>query len=280
MSSLTFEEFCETLQPIGEVPTVDAETRASIQKAAVAIAALPRITRSSLAHLIEEHPDWVPYLALCCRLSQEKLKSALRHGLKTSGWITLARTKPASIIELLDDRFGLIEEVRGQRRRRWTFADVLVERQSARVNAAGTIGIGRQLEDEVEQIVASLGIPYLMRTKFVGAHRRTAPCDVAIPGGGDAAEIVIAVKSFGSTGSKQSDAAREFEELVAVRAPHQFAYAFCDGIGWLGRQADLRRILALSESRQLDGVFNLSMAAQFRITLEEAARRRGLLPAN
>jgi len=102
---------------------------------------------------------------------------------------------------------------------------------------------------------------------------------VAIPAGRGRSEIVIGIKSFGSTGSKQTDAAREFEEMAEVR-DRQFAFAFCDGIGWLRRQSDLRRILALWEQRRLSGVYNLSMMAEFKTALEDAARRTGLLPAS
>ena len=179
---------------------------------------------------------------------------------------------------MLDERFDLVAEVGAQRSRNWTFADMLVERLSAGVNAAGTVSIGRQVENAVEELVASIGLPYRMRSEFVGRHGRIVPCDVAIPDAGDQAEIIIAIKSFGSTGSKQTDAAREFEELADAHASHQFAYAFCEGIGWLRRASDLRRIFALWERRQLDGVFNLSMMADFKAELEEAARRRGLLP--
>ncbi len=279
MDPIPFEQFRDSLQPVGAVATINVSLRASIQEAADALSALSQVNRESLAGLIREHPAWVPVLALCCRLSQEKLKSALQHGLKTSGWVTLARNNPTSVIALLDEQFDLVAEVIGQRERQWTFADVLVDRQSSRTNAAGTVSVGRVLENAVEELVRLLGLPYEMRVEFVGRGGRTAPADVAIPAGRGRSEIVIGIKSFGSTGSKQTDAAREFEEMAEVR-DRQFAFAFCDGIGWLRRQSDLRRILALWEQRRLSGVYNLSMMAEFKTALEDAARRTGLLPAS
>jgi hypothetical protein len=279
LEPIPFDQFRDSLQPVGAVAVVAASTRAAIQEAADALSSLPEVNRDSLAAFIHEHPAWVPILGLCCRLSQERLKSALQHGLKTSGWVTLARNNPESVIQLLDEQFDLVAEVIGQRERRWTFADVLVERQSSRTNAAGTVSVGRVLENLVEELVKSLGLPYEMRVEFVGRGGRTAPADVAIPAGGTRSEIVIGIKSFGSTGSKQTDAAREFEEMAEVR-DRQFAFGFCDGIGWLRRQSDLRRILALWEQRRLSGVYNLSMMAEFKAALEDAARRTGLLPAS
>ncbi len=277
MEPVSLEAFLKSLQPVGSVQALDPATRADLQKAADAIQGLGDITRSTLADLIHEHPEWVPVLADCCRLSREKLKSALRHGLGTEGWVTLARQDPAAIIDLLDEQFDLVAEVAGQRTRTWSFADVLVERQSARSNAAGTVSIGRILEDQVEELVASIGLACEMRTEFVGRGGRRGPADVAIPAGGDAAEIVVAIKSFGSTGSKQTDAAREFEEMADVR-DRQFAFAFCDGIGWLRRKADLARVLKLWSGKRINGVYNLSTMGEFEVALVDAGRRVGLLP--
>lgn len=90
-----------------------------------------------------------------------------------------------------------------------------------------------------------LGLPYATRTRFEGRNSRTAPCDLAVPGAGGAAQIVVAAKAFDSTGSKLTDAVREMEEMADVRRPSQFVMAVIDGIGWLSRANDLRRIHAL-----------------------------------
>jgi len=279
LEPVPFEQFRNSLQPVGVIRPVDPATLVSIQEVANSIQGLEEVTREGLTRLVAENPNAVPVLALVCRVSQEKLKSALQHGLGSAGWKKLARSAPRSIVDLLDDRFGLVEEVTAQRQHSWTFADMLVERRAGGLNAARTVGIGRLVENQVEELVKSLGLPYQMRTEFVGRYGRRAPCDVAIPAGGESAEIVVAIKSFGSTGSKQTDAVREIEEMADVRESRQFAFAFLDGIGWLRRQSDLRRIVALWEQRKLDGVFNLSMLAAFRGELQDAARRRGLLPA-
>src|SRR3989337_1264555 len=112
-----FDAFRDSLQPIGAAAVVDAATRASVQAVADALTALKTVSRRSLAPLIRNHPDWVPHLASVCRLSQEKLKSALKHGLGTEAWKTLARNEPERLIELLDKRFGLVTEGRGKRAR-------------------------------------------------------------------------------------------------------------------------------------------------------------------
>jgi hypothetical protein len=116
-----------------------------------------------------------------------------------------------------------------------------------------------------------------MRAKFVGRGGEQAPCDFAIPDDGADALIIGAVKGFNSTGSKLSDAVREIERMASVRLPRQFVFAFVDGIGWLGRQRDLKRIYDLWANQEIDGLYSLARIEVFRSDLEEAARRLVLL---
>lgn len=113
------------------------------------------------------------------------------------------------------------------------------------------------------------------RTRFVGRNSRTAPCDLVIPNGDNAA-IVVAAKAFDSTGSKLTDAVREIEEMADVRLPRQYIIVVIDGIGWKSRKADLRRIYDLWASEQIDGMYSLANLGRFREDVERAARLRGL----
>ena len=114
-------------------------------------------------------------------------------------------------------------------------------------------------------------------TRFAGRGNREGPCDIAIPAGGDRALIVGFAKGFNSTGSKLTDAVREVEEMAAVRLPRQFVFAFVDGIGWLRRDRDLRRIYDLWARNEIDGLYSLTHMDDFRSDLTEAAIRLGLL---
>jgi hypothetical protein len=246
---MAFEQFLLTLRRLGGTPSLDERATEAVKDAAETLQTVPDVDRSSLARTIREHPSWVPILGLCVALSQEQLKNVLRYRLGSSGWRTLATTRAEELIELLDSEFGLVERISAERHRQWSFADILAERQASRSRAGGAIGRGRALEDEVERIVEGLGLPRTMRTRFVGRGGETSPCDLAIPGGGNQAQIVCAIKGFDSTGSKLSDAAGEIERMATVRQPRQFVYAVVDGIGWLSRQADLRRIYTLADRR-------------------------------
>ncbi len=279
MSRQSFEGFLQGLRDLGDQDSGEIPGNLTSQANALAqaLTTLPEIDRVNLAALISKHPDWVPLLALCVGLGGEKLKRQLQFRLGTSGWVILARQRPLDLISMLDEQFCLVDRVRNQYRRTWSFADVLVERYLAsRRTASGAATRGRSVEDAVEQVINSLGLPHDVRTRFEGASGSTAPCDFAVPTSGAGALIVIAAKGFNSTGSKLSDAVREIEEMANNRRPMQFVYAVVDGIGWLGRQADLSRIFLASSTNRIDGLYNLSMMDEFRADLIQAAKRLGL----
>lgn len=278
--TLTFEELFGELRELGggRGGDEDVPNSAEVEAAAKAIADLPRVDSTSLSRLIAAHPNWVPLLASCVGLGLEQLKRQLRYRLGTAGWTNLARQKPDLLIATLDEAFGLVRSIEDQRSRRWSFGDILLERHRwSRRRASSSVRRGRRLEHVAKEVAIGLGLPYVMRTRFVGLGGREAPCDFAIPRDGSDALIVGVVKGFNSTGSKRSAAVREIEEIASTRLPRQFVFAFVDGIGWLGRRSDLRRIFDLWANRAIDGLYSLSRIDTFRSDLSSAARRVGLL---
>jgi hypothetical protein len=216
-------------------------------------------------------------LGLAVGLSQEKLKNTLKHHLGTSGWITLARERPADLVMMLEEQFDLARLIEVQRNRRYDFGDILIARAGTRQTATAAGASGRKIEDEIEAIATDLGLACQTRTRFTGRNGRTAPCDLVIPSA-SSADIAVAAKGFDSTGSKLTDAVREIEEMADVRQARQFIMAVIDGIGWKNRVNDLRRIYGLWERRQIDGMYTLATLDRFRDDLQQAARLRGLLP--
>jgi hypothetical protein len=274
--------FAEYLASLGRLtahadPTAASAGAADIKAAAQSLAALDEITTGTLAAWTGEHPAWVYALGLAVGLSQEKLKNTLKHHLGTSGWITLARERPADLVMMLEDQFDLVRLIEVQRNRRYDFGDLLIARAGTRQTATAAGASGRKVEDEIEAIATDLGLACQTRTRFTGRNGRSAPCDLVIPSAGSA-DIAVAAKGFDSTGSKLTDAVREIEEMADVRQARQFIMAVIDGIGWKNRVNDLRRIYALWERRQIDGMYTLASLDRFRDDLQQAARLRGLLP--
>ncbi len=279
MPLASFDDFLSSLSDLsGEAPVEDAQARALAEETARGLAALTTIDTESLGRLLAQHPAWVPVLATCVNLSQEQLKNKLRFWFGTSSWLRVARTRAVELVTRLDDQLGLIAKIAEQRAREWSFADLLMERYSwSRSRASGSIGRGRSLEDEVETVITGLGLEASMRGRFLGRSNRSAPYDFAILDPAGQAVIVGSVKGFNSTGSKLSDAVREVIQMAEVRLPRQFVFAVFDGIGWLSRQADLKRIYDLRQTNQIDGLYSLARLDECRVDLEQAARRCGLL---
>ena len=255
MDAISFEEFVGAIAPLEEAaPAREPDaTFAVIRSGVDRLVALPEVTAESLTALITEHPEWIRVLALAVGLSQEQLKTLMRYGFKTTSFAKVARSEPRRLINALVDR-GLLGTIEAERHREYSYADILVERYASRARAGRAIGRGRRLEDAVQAVVDELGLPYEMRGRFIGRGDMDAPCDLAIPATGRDAEIVIAIKGFGSTGSKLTDAVREVEQMAAVRRPRQYVYAVFDGAGWLNRQNDLRKVHRLWEQRSIDGL--------------------------
>lgn len=275
----SFDEYLATLGRLTAHvdPTSATPEAAEIKMAAQSLSQLHEVTEATLTEWVELNPSLAPVLALVVGLSHEKFKNALRHHLGSAGWLTLAQTRPADMIHMLETEFDLIRLLEVQLDRSYSFGDVLVARAGGRVMASMGSQSGRRIEDEIEAIANDLGLPCVPRTRFVGRGGRTSPCDLAIPAGDTSAQIVVGAKGFDSTGSKLTDAVREIVDMANVRLPNQFVLVVVDGIGWKSRQADLRRIYALWKNRHIDGMYTLMTLDRFRTDLEAAARLRGLI---
>ncbi|MDP8908561.1 MAG: hypothetical protein M3N47_05475 [Chloroflexota bacterium] len=277
MTAPSFETYVQSLAAVSP-QQVAAEPEAldlCVRTTATLGAARP-LNKGKLAALVAEDPAIVPVLAAVAGFSQERFKTWLQSNFGTAGWITLGRKQAAELVDALERDFGLIALLEAQADRAWTWADILARIMSPRQQAGVWVQQGRDLEDAVEDRVKTLGLPYVARTRFTGAAGRTAPADFAIPDGPDAL-IAVGVKAFDSTGSKLSDAAREIEEMVAVKTARQFVFAVVDGQGWLRRQSDLRRIHNLWADRLIDGLFTKSQLRDFEEALRQGAKRLGLI---
>jgi hypothetical protein len=275
----SYDEYVATLSRLTEHvdPTAPTAETAAIKLAAESLAELEAINIATLEQWTRDNPQAVPVLGLAVGLSQEKLKNALRQHIKTSGWVTAAKERPGEIVSMLDTHFGLVESLKAQVGRSYGFGDVLVARAGTRVTAVSATTSGRVLEDRIEAIAVELGLTYETRTRFEGRFGRTAPCDLAIPAGGGAAQIVVAAKAFDSTGSKLTDAVREVEEMAEVRKGNQSVMAAIDGVGWLSRANDLRKIHTLWANGEIDGMYTVSTLNRFKADLKDAARYKRLI---
>jgi hypothetical protein len=272
----SFEAFLASLGRIGEGIAVADGTTDTISEGGARLEDLARVDRPSLAGLVEQNPEWIRVLGLAVGLSQEQLQVNLNQWVGTRSYRVAAR-RSAEVIAALDE-LGLVARIEAERGLTYRYRDILLARYGSRATAGRAISRGRALEDVVQAVVDELRLPRVMRTRFAGQGGRTGPCDLAMPGGGEKAQIVVGIKGFNSTGSKLTDATREIEEMAAVRMPRQYVFAVVDGLGWRGRKADLRRIHALLERHDLDGLYTQATMTQFREDVSDAAKRCGIEP--
>lgn len=261
----------EHVDPMAASPDADA-----IREAGVSLDRLPEVSEEILVEWVTVHPEAVNALGLAVGLSQEKLKNLLKVRFGSSSWARVAKGDPHGLVAWLVEEFDLLDALEQQRNRTYTFGDVLAARGTSRQTATSAGVAGRSIEDAVEQIVQDLGLPYAMRGRFVGRNGETGPADLAVPDFENAV-VAVACKGFDSTGSKLTAAVTEVTEMANVRYAHQYVLAVVDGIGWLNRLGDFRRMYALAESRRIDGLYALADLDRFRDDLEQAARRHGLL---
>lgn len=261
----------EHVDPIASSPAADA-----IRDAAGSLEDLTTLDEASLVQWVSDNPDGVYTLGLAVGLSQEKLKNWLRSEFGTTSWRRAARTAPHNLVARMDQAFDLLTALDLQRGRTYTLGDVLVARGASRQTASSAGIAGRMIEDQVEAVVRSLGLPYEMRGRFVGVDSRTGPADLAIPNMANAV-IAVGCKGFDSTGSKLTAAVSEITEMVDVHRPNQYLMAVVDGIGWHGRMGDFRRMFEHFESRRIEGLYTLADLFRFRLDVEDAARRARLL---
>ncbi len=278
MSAPTFEEYRDSIGQVSVHVSPLATTAAAeqIQAAAASLARLPELAVDTVTAWLRREPARAEVLTLSVGLTSERTKRTLQARFGTASITALVRSRAGEVVEWLDAEYDLIDALRVQLDRQYTFGDVLVARAGSRVRAASAGEQGRSVEDQIEDIACELGLITQVRTRFTGRGGRDAPCDLLVLDEAGTEHVAVAAKGFDSTGSKLTDAVREIADMADVRLPRQAILAVVDGIGWLARQADLRRIHQMRASDQIDGLYTIATLDQFRRDLARFARLRGL----
>ncbi|MHA3772381.1 DpnII family type II restriction endonuclease [Verrucomicrobiota bacterium sgz303538] len=173
------------------------------------------------------------------------------------------------------DRLGLEDAISRAVDRKLHWSDVLVERLKAgRGSAIKGQRRGRQLETEVEAVVRSVFGPdgYCMRCRFVGRDgKKTEKTDVAIPTPEDP-RILIEVKGFGATGSKQTDVIGDVKRILAEKRTDTTLLLVLDGLTWRERENDLRNLVMLQREGDIARIYTTKMFSNLKSDLEDLRR--------
>lgn len=174
---------------------------------------------------------------------------------------------------------GALEKMREAVGTPVTWRDVLVERlKTGRGSAIKAQARGRFLEDKTEEIVqAVFGIGhYDARCRFVGANgQEDEKTDFAIPSRGDA-RILIEVKAYGATGSKQTDILGDMGRIVGQKRNDTTLLFVTDGITWKLRPNDLRKLIEMQNKGQIARIYTSKMFPDFRQDLLRLRSEYGL----
>jgi hypothetical protein len=157
------------------------------------------------------------------------------------------------------------------------WSDILIERlRSGRGKAIKGQKRGRGLEDFTETVVREVfGEKYEMRCQFAGVGTKVEKCDFAIP---DRHKpfILIESKAYGATGSKQTDLVGDVNKIIDAKRPDTPFILITDGITWMRRVSDLRKLVKLQNEGSITRIYTTKMTAQFEADLRQLKTEFGL----
>jgi hypothetical protein len=210
--------------------------------------------------------------------SKDEFTAALQAELGPGGTgATRYRQEPANFMSALV-ALGALESLRQVANTPVTWRSVLIERLKAgRGSAIKGQARGRFLEDFTEGIVRDIfGEAYNPRCRFVGASgTSTEKTDFAIPSKDDA-RILIEVKAYGATGSKQTDILGDIRRIVEEKRHDTHLLLVTDGTTWKARVNDLRKLVDMQNKGLIARIYTHKMKAALRHDLQQLRRDHGL----
>ena len=150
------------------------------------------------------------------------------------------------------------------------WSDILIERlRSGRGKAIRGQKRGRGLEDFTEELVRDVFGEggYEKRCSFTGHSGKIGKCDFVVPNR-QRQMILIEAKGYGATGSKMTDVLGDVNKIIEAKRPDTPFMLVTDGITWMRRVSDLKRLVQLQNSGQITRIYTTKMAALFKIDLE------------
>jgi hypothetical protein len=234
-------------------------------------------TTGDLRQLLDQDSEaGMTLIRLFLDLSKDELVGSLRET-KAGTY----RKDPERFLQSLVS-LGILERMREAVGIPVTWRDVLVERlKTGRGSAIKAQMRGRLLEDRTEEIVQAIfGIGhYDSRCRFVGADgKEDEKADFAIPSREDA-RILIEVKAYGATGSKQTDILGDMERIVNKKRHDTTLLFVTDGVTWAQRPSDLRKLIEIQNKGEIARIYTSKMFPDFQQDLLRLRSEYGLEPA-
>lgn len=274
----TFEEI------ISKLSVIQAEWKDDLAKSVMeileSIPEKPSYTAADLRDVLErDFEAGLTLVRLFLDLSKDELVGALRDAMGDKGiGVKSYRADPGAFLESLTGLGALtrMQEVVGAP---VTWRDLLVERlKTGRGSAIKAQTRGRFLEDKTAEVVREVfGIGnYDVGCRFLGATGQSdEKTDFAIPSKEDA-RILIEVKAYGATGSKQTDILGDMKRITDEKRHDTTLLFVTDGITWKARANDLRKLVDLQNQGKITRIYTSQMFPELREDLLLLRSEHGL----
>lgn len=274
----TFEEI------ISKLSVIQAEWKDELARSVMEILeAVPEktsYTAGDLREILErDFEAGLTLVRLFLDLSKDELEGALRESMSGKGiGVKAFRANPELFLEHLA-ALGALNKMQEFVGVPVTWRDLLVERlKTGRGSAIKAQTRGKFLEDKTAEVVREVfGIGnYDVGRRFIGATGQSdEKADFAIPSKEDA-RILIEVKAYGATGSKQTDILGDMERIIGKKRHDTTLLFVTDGITWKSRTRDLRKLIALQNEGKITRIYTSQMFPDLRDDLLLLRSEHGL----
>lgn len=243
----TFEDISESLSNL-EVDWMEDPHAGAVIRAFQSLPTGRKITNGDVVKLLEnDFRVGSTALRLFLDFSKDEFTRITAELFKENGGsgVKNFRNNPDEYVKKLED-IGILERMSAEINRPPDWSDRLVGLfQGGWGSAVKGQLRGRMLEDFTEEILGKVFSPkqIIPRCQFLGANGLSSEkADFAIPNADDA-QILIEVKAFNATGSKQTDVLGDIYRIVEQKRDDTAFILVTDGISWKARSSDLRKII-------------------------------------
>ncbi len=221
------------------------------------------ITESLLIEILEKDYDTgITFFRLVLEQSKDEFTETLKALFFNNqlGYGKLAFQKNRSGYVQVLAQYGLASAMNQLISKTYTWKDLVQERlKLGRGSAIKGQKRGKNLEDFVETIVSTVFDQFEIRKSFIGARGlTTAKADFCIPST-QHPSIVIEVKAYGATGSKQSDVIGDVQKIIDEKRSDTYFFLVTDGITWKARLRDLERLIEFQNYGDIYRIYTQKM---------------------
>lgn len=267
----TFKEIADSLMPV-EATWLDTHAEEVITVLKSLPDGLKPTSKDVRKILDDDFQVGFTVVRLFLDLSKDEFTIRLKSQFPGKGGIGITRYKQnkAAYLKILR-QMGLLKNMEATINQPLHWSDVLVERlKGGRGSAIKGQQRGRDMEDFVEEILNCVFVDseIVPRCRFTGASGlSTEKADFAIPSAEDPS-ILIEVKAYGATGSKQTDVLGDISRIVEEKRHDTILFLITDGITWKERSNDLKKLIRLQNEGRIQKIYTKAMADEFKSDLK------------